>query len=91
MGEGFCLPFLPFMSARTHMLSFILLFCKGKEKKQLSLQSPSHSSLGNLGPSHSPLLVATEQLNCLGSNEVQRQFPSLDLGMQQLLAAEGRH
>lgn len=36
-------------------------------------------------------LVATVQLDHLGANEVKRQFPALDPGVQQLQAAEGRH
>jgi hypothetical protein len=75
---------------------WLLLDLQMARERQFSLQSVSltHHPGPWTAASHSlskRALVATVQLDCLGPNEVKRHFPALDPGVQQLLAAEGRH
>ena len=79
MDEDFCSLLLLCVPDRAHMLSFICLFAKEKRKgNPLYREVLSHLSL-----TFSRLLVATKQLDCLGPNEVQRQFPALGRGVHE--------
>lgn len=86
-------PSLPiFLSPRDHFLyDYNSIY-----KRQAALPPEKGLAYSSLGPqkgcySLRRALVVTVWLDSLGSNEVKRYFPAWDPGVQQLLAAEGRH